>query len=291
QLCESARIKADIRKRALSSAESARTLVRECLAGASDAAIVHLPEDTSMTTTVKRSRTDQARRLPHTLAEIELPQVLTSTDRPENFVMIDTGKEDVERIIVLASRTDLDRLCTCQTWLADGTFKASPEMFDQLWVLHGIVHNRVLPFVYCLLPNRTESTYIRVLNLIKTAASQIMVELVITDFEKAEENAFRSTFPGVFIHGCFFHFSQSVWRSIQSLGLGIRYKDDVEYNMHLRMFVALSFCDILDVPTRFNLLADELLNVYGATREHEAFIEYFENTWVGRRRRTARFSI
>jgi hypothetical protein len=44
--------------------------------------------------------------------------------------------------------------------------------------------------------------------------------------------------------------------------------------------------DILEV---FNQLADRLLNNFGDDEPHQQFIEYMENTWVGRARRNPRF--
>jgi hypothetical protein len=39
------------------------------------------------------------------------------------------------------------------------------------------------------------------------------------DFELATINAFRTVFPSLHVAACFFHFSQSLWRKIQELGL------------------------------------------------------------------------
>ncbi|KAK0393224.1 hypothetical protein QR680_000105 [Steinernema hermaphroditum] len=74
---------------------------------------------------------------------------------------------------------------------------------------------------------------------------------VTIDFERAEVNAIRTIFPNTHIHGCYFHFSQSVWRNIQAHGMGTRYANDVAYNVHLRKFSALAFCEEHDVPVQW----------------------------------------
>nr|CAD2164850.1 unnamed protein product [Meloidogyne enterolobii] len=67
----------------------------------------------------------------------------------------------------------------------------------------------------------------------------------VIDFEKAAEIALRTVFPAANIHGCFFHFKQSIWRKIQELGWTVKYKDEEEngFRLHLKMFAALTFAD------------------------------------------------
>ncbi|KAK0416872.1 hypothetical protein QR680_012730 [Steinernema hermaphroditum] len=122
QKCEAAEISARIKEAAATSTETAREVVTACLTGE----IVKIPKITSLQRGVKRLRNKHQDQgpLPRNLAEIRLPDLNTLTARPENFIMGDSGPDDPERIIVLASRTDFGRLCSCSTWLADGTFKS-----------------------------------------------------------------------------------------------------------------------------------------------------------------------
>jgi hypothetical protein len=39
------------------------------------------------------------------------------------------------------------------------TFKTAPELFYQIYTIHALVDNNILPCVYALLPNKTEQTY------------------------------------------------------------------------------------------------------------------------------------
>ena len=79
--------------------------------------------------------------IPQHLSEICTPQHLrgTKTNIQEEFVMADTGPEDVNRIIILSSRTDDARLAICDVWVCDGTFKCVPQLFYQLWVTSHFV--------------------------------------------------------------------------------------------------------------------------------------------------------
>uniref|UniRef100_A0A914KLN5 FLYWCH-type domain-containing protein n=2 Tax=Meloidogyne TaxID=189290 RepID=A0A914KLN5_MELIC len=113
--------------------------------------------------------------------------------------------------------------------------------------------------------------------------------MFIIDFEKATENAIRALLPEKHIHGCWFHFNQSVWRSIQSRGMAERYGQEQEYAAALKKFSVLAFCDVQDVRPRFEHLADNFLEQFGDTQPHQFFLEYMENTWIGRHRRNPLF--
>jgi len=47
------------------------------------------------------------------------------------------------------------------------------------------------------------------------------VQVVVSDFERALWAAVREVLPGVVQRGCAFHFSQAIWRNIQSVGLQV----------------------------------------------------------------------
>lgn len=49
----------------------------------------------------------------------------------------------------------------------------------------------------------------------------------------------------------------------------------------LKKFIALCFCDILDAFDRYRMLPRQLLLLFGRTEQHQDFLDYFEDTWVG----------
>lgn len=68
-------------------------------------------------------------------------------------------------MIVLATEENLQLLSNAGVWLANGTFKISPPLFTQLYIVHGLVNNPVVPLVYALLPNKTMNTYERLFQI------------------------------------------------------------------------------------------------------------------------------
>jgi hypothetical protein len=49
------------------------------------------------------------------------------------------------------------------------------------------------------------------------------------DFEKAAVNVFTEEFPNSRLQGCFFHFSQAIYRHVQSAGLQASYAANPEF--------------------------------------------------------------
>lgn len=131
-------------------------------------------------------------------------------------------------------------LANCQHWYVDGTFKSSPPLFTQLFTLHGQKDGNILPLVYGLLPDKDEDTYDHFFGIIQESIPNAHPLTIMTDFELASLNAFRTTFPNVKQKCCFFHFMQSLWRNIQ--------KDKVSY---LNIFYILIYILIFAFLQRF----------------------------------------
>jgi hypothetical protein len=83
---------------------------------------------------------------------------------------------------------------------------------------------------------------------------------VTVDYEKAQMNAFESM--GAEIHGCYFHFTQSLFRKIQELGMAARYVQDNAYLQLCKAFSALAFVPIEDVREAYEKLADRFNTLY-----------------------------
>lgn len=77
---------------------------------------------------------------------------------------------------------------------------------------------KVFPFIFALLPNKLEDTYKRLLLNLKNKAATYKLEFnpnfIIIDFEIASINALPEMFPEATIKGCFFHFTQCIWRKV-----------------------------------------------------------------------------
>lgn len=95
-------------------------------------------------------------------------------------------------------------------------------------------------------------------------------------------NAVHTNFPLAEQHGCLFHFSQSVWRNIQSVGLQTVYNEDAEFAYNLRLLIALAFLPSDCIVDAYKeVVSTEFFN---AQNEHteaiETLLTYFQKTYV-----------
>ncbi|XP_025406892.1 uncharacterized protein LOC112680884 [Sipha flava] len=113
--------------------------------------------------------------------------------------------------------------------------------------------------------------------------------------EQAAINTVKKVFPQTEINGCFFHFCQSIWRHIQNTGFAVKYHENSDFALNIKMLNALAY-----VPPESVITAFEDLLQTDFYKEHETILtpllDYFEDTWIGRisrnrQRRSPKFSI
>lgn len=60
-------------------------------------------------------------------------------------------------------------------------------------------------------------------------------------YEQAAINTVKNLFLQTVMNGCFFHFFQSVWRNIQNTRLTIKYHENSNFFLHIKMLNALAY--------------------------------------------------
>ncbi|CAK9291289.1 unnamed protein product [Gordionus sp. m RMFG-2023] len=139
----------------------------------------------------------------------------------------------------------------------------------------------MIPIIHALLPDKTKETYIRLFQIITNfcAESQITFNPRFgqTDFKAAAISALKFVFPSMIIKGCFFHYSQALWRRCQSLGLVSLYLNHSNVHKVVRRMTTLPFCkeeDISRVRQNCYIMASENPMLMD-------FMEYMDTTWLG----------
>lgn len=222
------------------------------------------------------------------LSELVIPEEFTLTSKGKTFLLYDNGKASSNRIIIFSTQQNLELLKRCDHWYADGTFKTAPPMFEQVFTIHGIKHNNVVPAVYALLTNKRKDTYLEVLEQLKISHRFLHPVSIMTDFETSQIKAFKEAFPYIQNRGCFFHFRQCFWRQVQTSS-DIRSKycdmDDPDFSLHLRELPALAFVPEEDVEESFKTLMESPFYVRNE-RLLAPVVDYFEKVWIGKPKRS-----
>jgi hypothetical protein len=207
----------------------------------------------------------------------------TQTNPSAPFKIVDTGREDPERIIGFSTEAFMKILFNSPTVYSDGTFSVIPlKSFYQLYTLHGELNNVPLPLAFFLLPNKTAKTYGRMIELVKNSLTGIEIKAGtwLMDAEAAMIKAVVLEFPNIGILLCFFHLSQSVYRKITNLGLKEAYNKDPQIIHMINCLKAVAFVPIDDVEEIFDRILDE--TEWGDFR---AVADYFEKYYVGEYKR------
>ena len=183
------------------------------------------PAFESCRTQMYRRRRQNLPPLPESIQDIALEGEWTTTLSGETFLL---HKDD--KSLIFTTEQNLRLLSQSTTVFMDGTFKSCPRLFSQLYSIHGSYRDHVIPLVYCLLCEKSRATYHAVFNKIRDRMAELDLTFspatFITDFESAILPALQHNFPASTHQGCYFHFTQAIWRQVQTTGLQQAYDSD-----------------------------------------------------------------
>ncbi|CAF1516519.1 unnamed protein product [Rotaria sordida] len=124
-----------------------------------------------------------------------LPEKLRKTYHDEDFIL----HED-KNLIIFTTKTNLSILKQNKHWFADGTFKVCPDDYYQLFTLHAMMTDAIIPLVYGLLIGKSAQDY-------NSSFEKVLVqdnfqpESIMTDFETGTINSVREMLPNVLHKG------------------------------------------------------------------------------------------
>ena len=103
---------------------------------------------------------------------------------------------------------------------------------------------------------------------------------ILKDFERGAIDAIQKMFPELNIKGCFFHLFSTMWKHVQNIGLKIRYVEEPEFVIQLRMLTVLAFLRPQDILRGFGAACNKISkNVGDVVGE---LLVYFEDIYIGR---------
>lgn len=246
--------------------------------GATIADVSQVPTFNSLRSALYRFRSHERPALPRQRSDIDLPDIYTKTTAGDNFLLASEGEHD--KILVFTTDENIRHLSRAKVLYCDGTFDKCPAIFGQLYTIHAFIENKMFPLVYALLPNKSQRTYERFLDIVKhrseTIQCRISPDYIFTDFERAAQNALNLTFPGSQLKGCFFHYSQAIWKYAQKCHLSTRYKREPQVTRLIRRAIALPFVPVGQIE-------DVWLNILEDSPEDAditTFTDYVTTYWV-----------
>ena len=263
------------KEKAITTQTTTHCIVTQVYVGVSQAVAGQLPTPQNLKRNIRNARNvvAQVSANPVSLLELSIPSKYRITHSNEPFLLFDSD-DGSDRIIIFSTLRNPQLLSNTSNWYADGTFKTAPPLFNQIYSIHGIVNGNVLPLVYTLMANKTEERYNKLFSELKALGPTLSPRTIMTDFERAAINAFRAVFPDSDQQGCFFLFSQCLFRSIQSDSLQQLYESDAGFALKMRMIAAIAFVPVADVVTSFEHLIDNT----DFPEEAQSVLDYFEDT-------------
>lgn len=274
-----------MKKRARRSNENAMNIVADAVEGVSSPVVAALPNVPSLVRTVQRTRVQHNPQLiePQHREDLVIPPSFTVTKKNKEFLLYNDGGK--KRILIFTTTKNLEFLSTCNVWSADGTFRSVSQIFSQMYSIHGHSDGKVIPSVYALTPDRSRTTYCKILEFIKSKQPGLNPELLLVDFEIGFIKEFLKSFPDSDIGGCYFHFRQCNWRHVVLSGLAVRYSNDEQFSTAIKMLIALAFIPVKTVTRLFDSL---ILTRFFIDNQDDLndYLTYFENTWIGKKQRS-----
>lgn len=275
----SAKIKADLCKRAAANPTQPMKEVYNEYMNSADAPTVDddilEPQLRSCTSQMYRARRQNMPPLPVTRDDIVLEGQWAVTNDNEPFIL----HQDND-MVLLGTDSNLHLLSTADTIFMDGTFKISPRQFVQLFTLHIIHMGFFVPLVYGLLKDKSAETYYHMFAHIRRKMAELNLILnpvsLMLDFESGIQPCLRQHFPTATIKGCNFHFTQAVWRKVQSLGLVTHYESGIPRRI-IKSLMALPFIPRIWVRQAFATIT--IMN-NGSLPAIAELLQYFSDTWL-----------
>lgn len=185
-----------------------------------------IPTFASVATTLRRRRSECFPPVPRTIADVNIQGewAMTWTDK-QHLSLVDNNWG----IVVFMTAANIRLLGASDTIFIDGTFRTAPQPYHQLVTIHVFIRGVVVPACFCLLSDKTIGQYRQLLSHVSLTIRRVChrawnPQNVVCYFELALITALQTELPRCRIRACYFHFTQSLWRKVSSLGLSTLYR-------------------------------------------------------------------
>ena len=254
-------------------------------AGAAGAPPPNIPNFSSASSALQRTKAAQCPPIPHTINQVQFPGAFGQTHLRERYLLHlnqNTG------VALFSTDVELRFLANAQRIYVDGTFKTAPRPFTQLFTIHAEHLNRVINLAAALLTGKQQVQYQEIFNVLHQEMLRVtngipaLIQEVVSDFELAVFNAVVASFPNAQVSGCYFHFTQNLWKHTQELGLAGAFQLNPALKVFLTHVYSLGFVPLGHVPLCFNQLVTDpqTQQLVAQYPNLHTFIQYVHNTYI-----------
>ena len=196
----------------------------------------------------------------------------------ENFFQADISVGS-RRHLMFATDNMLSKLREAKRWYIDGTSHVVKPPFYQLLSVHAFLRQdeniKQVPLAFFLMSGKRKVDYAAVLKTLLLHLERPHVQELVVDFEAAIWAAARDVMPRITIRGCAFHWTQAVWRKVQSIGLQGSYTNDVATHKIIRKILALPFLHAEHISVMF-----QSLDAKADSPKLRDLMSYVNDTWI-----------
>ena len=185
-----------------------------------------------------------------------------------------------ERIaVIFFSETIFEVLGDISDIQFDGTFYVVPRLFYQLFTIFLSIGRHSIPGIHCLMTHKDEELYTALILKIKELLPQLQPTSMMSDWERGSRNAFKHVYPGTRIYGCWFHYTQAIWKHIRKFGLTSSYQNVPELSVFVRQIMAIPFLPYDLIYSTYSCLQPPKLPEFEKCKLDD-FIKYFKGYWL-----------
>jgi hypothetical protein len=248
--------------------------------------LANIPTFESIQTRAKRFRSRFIPPIPSTIDDVDINDDWAKTWKGQKFLSL---LDNYWGIALFATKRMLKSLQKARIIYIDGTFRTAPPPYTQIVTIHGLRHGFVIPLAFCLLTGKTTGQYRQLFQHLKRRIRRITAhnfqpDSIVMDFEQGMITAVETELPATKVSGCYYHFTQSLWRHAQELGLSSAYRTNLKLKKVMRKCMALGYLPVLLVRNNFtNLRTSQRMNrLITRFPALDDWLDYIEETYVKR---------
>ena len=150
------------------------------------------------------------------------PMTLQDIDLDDPLMKFLLDRSDNNNAMIFGVPALVKKMALTDVLFMDGTFSTCCKLYAQLYIIHIKDVGTYRPVLFCLLPNKKQTTYEWLFGRIELIVKkQYETEVTVfdrdvvvkTDFERAVVGALST--KKCLVSGCFFHFAQSIYKNVR----------------------------------------------------------------------------